>query len=63
MNLFTILKMLVEINLVIFVNISKISVVFCFLFFCCCCFVLYLKQEGGLLETNTTNYVIYREEN
>lgn len=57
MNPFIILKLL-EVNLIVFMNISKISCLFVFY-----CFVLYLKQEGGHLETSTTNCVVCREEN
>lgn len=55
MNPFTILQMLVEVNLV-FVNISKIRVLGLFSFG----FVLYLDQEGRFLETITGNDVIFR---
>lgn len=55
MNPFTILRMLVEVNLV-FVNISKIRVLGLFSFG----FVLYLDQEGRFLETITGNDVIFR---
>ena len=55
MNPYTILQMLVEINLV-FVNISKIRVLGLFSFG----FVLYLDQEGWFLETITGNDVIFR---
>ena len=55
MNPYTILQMLVEVNLV-FVNISKIRVLGLFSFG----FVLYLDQEGRFLETITGNDVIFR---
>lgn len=57
MNPFTILQMLVEVNLV-FVNISKIRVLGLFSFG----FVLYLDQEGRFLETITGNDVIFRRD-
>ena len=55
MNPFTILHMLVEVNLVV-VNISKIRFLGLFSFG----FVLYLDQEGRFLETITGNDVIFR---
>ena len=55
MNPYTILQMLVEVNLV-FVNVSKIRVLGLFSFG----FVLYLDQEGRFLETITGNDVIFR---
>ena len=55
MNPYTILQMLVEVNLV-FVNVSKIRGLGLFSFD----FVLYLDQEGWFLGTITGNDVIFR---